>query len=162
MPTREQLRSRLGTSAGTTQLDRDLAVLRKYGYGLPEKKKKLPVLSRLGLVLNAASPTTAAYRSLYEGKNFAGEYAKNLGQSLYSGLTGTDIGLEPTQRTSKDILVKEGMVDRPGKIDAADVLGFGLDVVTDPTTYLTAGTAKGGAKIFGEGGKAIQLMHRIS
>jgi len=62
---------------------------------------------------------------------------------------------DPDDRVwSKDILTQHygQWKDRPGKIDPVDLLGFGLDVATDPTLPFT-GWFKGGLSA---GGKAIK------
>lgn len=128
-----------------------LAKLESAGVQLPNKKPKAGLLQRLGLILNTASPTTALYKNKYEGKNFLEEYGKSAAASLKGGFTG-DIP-EYDFKSGKDILIKEGYEDKKGKVDITDIGGLAIDILTDPTTYLTAGTAKGGATIAGKGGK---------
>lgn len=55
------------------------------------------------------------------------------------GITGEQKG------NYKDILTEHlGMIDKPGKVDASDILGFVGDVFLDPLTYVTFGASKMG------------------
>ena len=73
------------------------------------------------------------------------DYAKS-GDSFGEGLKEGFFGNEKT--TGKDLLVNHyGMEDEAGKIDKADVLGFGIDLISDPLDWalipLTGGASKG-------------------
>lgn len=71
------------------------------------------------------------------------DYAKNggkFGEGLLEGITGND------ETTGKDLLVNNmGMEDTQGKLDLADVLGFGLDVVADPVDWALIPVTGGGS-----------------
>lgn len=55
-------------------------------------------------------------------------------EGLKEGISGN------TETSGKDLLVNSlGMEDEEGKLNTADVLGFGLDIVGDPTNWATFG-----------------------
>ena len=59
---------------------------------------------------------------------------ESFGEGLWEGLSGQ------TDTSGKDILVDNlGMNDEEGKLNISDVLGFGLDIVGDPTNWATFG-----------------------
>lgn len=58
----------------------------------------------------------------------------SFGEGLWEGLSGKK------DTSGKELLVDNlGMKDEKGKLNAADVLGFGLDIVGDPTNWVTFG-----------------------
>ena len=80
----------------------------------------------------------------------------SFGEGLLEGIKGE------TETSGKDLLVDNlGMYDEEGKLNWSDVLGFGLDIVGDPTNWATFGgksladigmdaagkVIKGGAKV---------------
>ena len=52
---------------------------------------------------------------------------------------GFAAGITEKGKKGKDIVTNLGLEDRKGKLDWADVIGFGADVALDPLTYLTLG-----------------------
>lgn len=158
---RSRSRSRTDTSLdlSTTEGLRSLAAAQ--GFDLTERKveeeKKLSVLQRLTRGLSAFEISNALYESRYEGKNFAVEYVKDIFQEMGSAVTGRELQDDGEQKkTFKDILVMEGMKDREGKLDWADVLGFAGDVLLDPTTYFGGAMVKGAGRVAGTGIKAAE------
>lgn len=135
------------------ELDRLTELARKEGLPIPEEPK-LSVWQRLGRGLSAFEPADAIYGKLYEEKPFVKEYALNIVKGLGSAITGKDYDKGDPKKTFKDIMVKEGWRDRPGKIDPVDIAGLAGDIFTDPTTYMggfigkgLSGAVKGGVNI---------------
>lgn len=129
-------------SSNLSTVDGIINFARTQGIDLEEKKKKVSFLQRLGRGLSILEPVNAFYEAKYEGKNFVEEYFKDIFQEAGTVLTGTEKRTD-TKRTFKDILVREGMKDREGKIDPVDLLGFAGDIFTDPGTYFGGAIVKG-------------------
>lgn len=140
------------------------------------RQKKLPAWYRLITALDTISPSNAAYRldkDKLEGKigkgvspaSFA-RLAKYYGEDVFKtakvALTGKDTdGYLAGKKTMGDNLSelkgwkdrKEGKWYQPWKwVDASDVVGLGLDIASDPSTYVGTGLAKGGVKAVGKDG----------
>lgn len=76
----------------------------------------------------------------------------SFGEGLLEGIKGE------TKTSGKDILVDNlGMEDEEGKIDLADVLGFGADVVLDPMSWVAL-PAKG-AGVAAKAAKAVDTVN---
>lgn len=72
--------------------------------------------------------------ALFTAINNVGNKDSSFGEGLLEGITGE------TKTSGKDILVDQfNMEDEEGKLDLSDVLGFGLDVVGDPTNWALPG-----------------------
>lgn len=132
------------------------------GFGNEAEKilenKKLSLLQRLGRGLSAFETGNALYQSRYENASFAKTYLSDIGKGLKTAFTGRDAREEP-KKTFKDIMVKEGMKDRPGKIDAVDVLGLVGDIITDPTTWIPGKyIASGVGKVTKTAGKVAKKV----
>lgn len=131
------------------------------------KKKKTPKMSALQRVvtgLSAFETADAAYKAHYEKKSFVKEQATNSYQALKQAVTGRVIEGLPQKKTYKDILVKEGMKDRKGKVDLVDVVGLGGDILLDPSTYLGGFVGKGvkyGAKGVGKLAAKIPILEQM-
>lgn len=138
----------------------DLAALLKQYEELSGKKAKEPklsVLQRAGKILTAFNTADPLYKKMYENKSFLKEYGKDIFSNLKAGITGREDKTAPIQKTYKDILVKKGMTDRPGKLDTVDILGLGGDVLFDPSTYLGGFAGKG---ILKAGGAAVKVAEK--
>lgn len=118
-----------------------------------EPEKKLSFLQRLGRGLSALEPANAFFQAKYAGKNFATTYIKDIFTEAGSAITGHEYRKE-TKKTFKDILVKEGMKDRTGKIDFVDVAGLAGDILTDPSTYF-------GGSIVKYAGKGVKGIAKV-
>lgn len=102
---------------------------------------KMSLLQRIGTGLSAFETGNALYEQQFEGKKFLPEYGKDIASGLKSAFTGKEA--KEKKRTYKDVLVKKGFKDREGKVDLVDVVGFGGDVLLDPSTYLGGVVGKG-------------------
>ena len=131
-----------GDSLDVSTLDGLENLARMQGVELPKKEKKLSFLQRLTRGLSALEPANAFFEAKYEGQNFAKEYVKDIFLETGAAITGKEFRKE-RKRTFKDILVKEGMKDREGNIDLADVAGLAGDILTDPSTFFGGAIAKG-------------------
>ena len=75
----------------------------------------------------------------------------NFFEGLKEGITGE------TKTTGKNILVDQlGMEDEEGKLDWSDVLGFGVDLVTDPMDWALIPLTGGASKVAEVGADAAQ------
>jgi hypothetical protein len=76
---------------------------------------------------------------------------ESIGEGLWEGFSGQ------RETSGKDILVDNfGMYDEEGKLNLSDVLGFGLDVVADPTDWALFGGKSALQKVAQGAGKAIK------
>lgn len=153
-----------GGRLGTPNLKTATGLLQYAGQkGLGEEAKKIvetPKLSfwqRLGRGLTAFETGNALYQSRYEKKSFAKTYASNIFEGLKAAVTGRDTRETP-KKTFKDVLTMEGMKDRPGKLDAVDVIGLVGDIFTDPTTFIPAAWMAKGLKGVGVGLKTAEKI----
>ena len=128
------------------------------------RKPKLSFLQRLGRGLNAFEVGNALYQKRYENASFMETYIDDVGHGLKAAVTGRESRVTP-KRIFKDILMKEGMKDRPGKIDAVDLMGLAADIVTDPTTWFgmpAAKLGKKGVKIVSKAGKKLPVVGKVA
>lgn len=128
-----------------------------------EQPPKLSLLQRLGKGLTSFETGDAVYAKMYEDQPFLKSYSKNILKGLSTMVTGIDYEKEP-KHTFKDIMVREGFRDRPGKLDAVDIAGLAGDIMLDPTTYLGGFLGKGavkGVKVVGGIGKKIPLVKGV-
>ena len=136
---------------------RDFA--RSRGFEAPEPEKKLSALQRFTKLISSIETGNALYESRYEGKNFVGEYVKDVFTDVGSAISGKDIRQAP-KKTYKDVLLEEGFKDREGKVDVVDIAGFFGDVLLDPSTYFGGAIAKGVGKVAKVGGKGSLAVAR--
>lgn len=122
----------ISTTAGLADLARQRGLEEE-----AERAKKAPlgIIQRLGRLWTAFETGNAVYQRRYDNKSFLGTYLEDIGTGIKSAITGREERLTP-KKYYKDILVKEGSKDRPGKMDYVDLAGFSGDVLGDPTTYL--------------------------
>ena len=144
----------IGSSNGLTG---NIDALSGANVDIPMAKPKMGILQRIGIGLNSFAPVTAFYKWNYEDKNFFKEYLSNAYKSVTSAITGYgDEEFPASQKSGKDVLVREGMSDTAGKVDASDVYGLAIDIFTDPTTYISAGAAKvAGKAVVSEAGEKV-------
>lgn len=116
------------------------------GLGIERPKPKANVLSRIGSALNAFETGNAAYTGFTEGNIGAG--LKQYASDVFGGLKGAVTGdVDREKKTYSDVIDMFGGDNKLVK----GVGGFGLDVLLDPTTYVSFGTGAG-AKV---GGKTL-------
>ena len=87
----------------------------------------------------------------------AGQKGEDIGSAAWKGFKGDK------EVSGKDLLKNAGMSDREGKLDASDVLGFGLDVFADPMDIplipvKTAATGVKAARLAGD----LKTIDKIS
>lgn len=156
-----------GTSTASQKKQNELQKLfdiaKKAGIEVP-KEPKLSLWQRLGRGLTSFETGDALYGSLYEEKSFVQEYATNIAKGLGSMITGKDYRKEDPKKTFKDVMVAEGLRDRPGKLDPVDLYGLAGDILTDPTTALGGFMGKGVSKLVKGGvsiGKRLPVIGRL-
>ena len=80
----------------------------------------------------------------------------SFGEGLKEGITGE------TKTTGKDILVDQlNMDDEEGKLDWSDVLGFGVDLVTDPMDWALIPVTGGASKAAELGADAARIASKV-
>ena len=81
----------------------------------------------------------------------------SFGEGLLEGIKGE------TETSGKDILVDNfGMYDEQGKLNLSDVLGFGLDIVGDPTNWALPGMKSLSDVAMDTAGKVIKKGARVA
>ena len=81
---------------------------------------------------------------------------ESFGEGLKEGILGE------TKTTGKDILVDQlGMEDRTGKIDASDILGFGVDLLTDPLDWALIPVTGGASKAAEVSADAARIASKV-
>ena len=108
-------------------------------------KPKANVLQRLTGLLGSFETGNAVYKGLQRG---VGAGVKQYAKDVWHGITGALTGdVDTEKKTYSDVLKKLGVHNKTIR----SIAGTGLDIVSDPTTYVTFGTG-GGAKV---GGKTL-------
>lgn len=137
-----------GGTGGLDLQDPETREQLKIALGMPvEEREKIGVLGRIGSVLNAFNPTDDIYKASEKGIA-AGvfDYFEDIPQSIANAVTGREYGDEYDKKTGSDLLKKMGVENKLLK----GAGGFAMDVLLDPTTYVTFG-ASGVAKLGGRG-----------
>lgn len=115
-----------------------------FGGGLVDRVAGAPVRSAVGAGLAGQSPLSA--------------YVEQFGGDPAKAPTGKDLAAQmglSTEATLDAPLIFNPFDPAQKKVSPAGVAGFGLDIATDPTTYIGPGAfIKGGAKGLGKAGMA--------
>jgi hypothetical protein len=117
--------------------------------GIKQPKPKAGFLQRVGSLLGAFETGSAVFRTLETGDPIQG--LEQFATDVFQGVTGAFTGDVPKdKKTFSNVLEELGVENK----FARGAGGLALDILADPTTYLTFGTG-GGTKIFTEGGEKV-------
>lgn len=119
---------------------------------------KLSFLNRLGAGLGAFNPAEAILTGTEKGAvSGVGEYGMDIVRGLGSAITGTDY--QEDRRTFKDVAEKFNIENGWAKFG----VGFGGDILADPTTYFGGAIARGlGWTVKGATSVGLKTIGRVA
>ena len=145
-------------------IDRALTRFKQQGIEPPKEQATHPsFLQRAFSLLNVANPAPYAMASI-EGQGLGGVFQRQLERAWNEGVRGQNWHpANPLQEkvdtaTFSDVLDELGWQadDTPSKVARA-MVGLGLDIVLDPKTWITFGTARAASKLFVPGKGILSL-----
>ena len=121
--------------------------------GISTEKPRGLLSTAVDLLSRPNYAVAGAVDALVHGQNPLARIGTELGSGLF--------GLQGQKKDFMDVLRENGLPAGPsvGPITTRGVIGFGLDILFDPLTYVGIGPEVKGVKVLGEAGKAVGMLH---